>query len=232
MFVLILFVLVKSSYCNQCAEFKSFHVLDCSGQGISTFPRYSERNWVEVIILNDNNITYVNISIIMVDFPRIQYINLRNNPLDCTMLLVCVKVNISSDCPHTTVRPATTAATNSPAHRRTISVLSPAAPQTHQARITSSPTSVSTLSPANASTPSPMRPSKNHSLLLLLLLVPAGVTAFIIIAFFAIRRRRRRRPSGSAELLVLNSVHSQFSIDSLSSDSLDEEIYYQQDSVL
>jgi hypothetical protein len=76
-----------------------------------------------------------------------------------------------------------------------------------------------------------MRPGKNHSLLLLLILVPAGVTA-LIIAFFAIRRRRRRRPSGSDELFVLNSVHSQFSIDSLSSDSLDEEIYYQQDSVL
>ena len=231
MFVFILFVLVKSSSCNQCIELKSFHILDCSGQGISTFPRYSERNWVEVLVLKDNNITYVNVSAIMMDFPRIQYIDLRDNPLDCTMSLVCVKVNISSDCPHTTVRPTTAVATTSPAQRRTISVLSPAAPQTHQARITSSPASVSTLSPANASTPSPTRTGRNHSLLLLLILVPAGAIA-IIIAFFAIRRRMRRRPSVYDQLFVLNNVRSQFSIDSLSSDSMDEEINYMQDSVL
>lgn len=231
MFVFILFVLVKSSSCNQCIELKSFHILDCSGQGISTFPRYVERSWVEVLILRNNNLTNVNLLAIMTDFPRIRYIDLRDNPLDCTRSLVCVKVNISSDCPHNTVNTTTAAATTSPAQRRTISVLSPAVSQTSQTRITPSSSGVPAPSPTNAPAPSPMRPGKNHSLLLLLLLVPAGVTA-LIIAFFAIRRRRRRRPSGSAELFVLNNVHSQFSIDSLSSDSLDEEIYYQQDSVL
>ena len=230
MFVFILFVLVKLSSCNQCIELKSLRILDCSGQSISTFPRYQERSWVEVLVLRNNRITYVNLTAIMMDFPGIRYIDLRGNPFDCTLLLKCERVNISSD-PHTTVNPTTAAATTSFTQRRTISVLSPAVSQTSQARITSSPASVLSLSPTNASTPSPTRTGRNHSLLLLLILVPAGATA-IVIAFYTIRRRIKRRPTVYDELFVLNNVRSQFSVDSLSSDSLDEEINYLQDSVL
>jgi hypothetical protein len=62
------------------------------------------------------------------------------------------------------------------------------------------------------------------------ILIPAGVTALVIACYYAIRRRMRRRPSVYDELFVLNNVRGHFSIDSLSSDSLDEEINYLQDS--
>jgi hypothetical protein len=111
MLVFILFVLVKSSFAYHCIELKSFHTLDCSGLGISTFPRYARRNWFEVLILKRNNITRVNLSTIMLDFPRIRYIDLRDNPLDCTRPLIRVRVDIASDCPHSTVKPTATATT-------------------------------------------------------------------------------------------------------------------------
>jgi hypothetical protein len=91
---------------------------------------------------------------------------------------------------------------------------------------------VSTPSPANASTPSQIRTGENHILLVLSILLPAGAAAFVIACFDAILRRRRRRPSVYDELFVLNNVRGHFSIDSLSSDSLDDEINYLQDSAL
>ena len=231
MFVLILFMLVKLSSAYQCIEFKSFRTLDCSGLDISTFPRYAERNWVEVLILENNNLTSVNLSAIMTDFPKIRYIDLRDNPLDCTMPLIRVRVDISSDCPHSTIRPTATATTSFIQHKST-NMLSTAAPRTSQTRITPSSASVPAPSPANVSTPSPTRTGKNHTLLIVLsILIPAGVTALVIACLYAIRRmRRRRRPSVYDELFVLNNVRGHFSIDSLSSDSLDEEINYLQDS--
>ena len=213
----------------QCIELNSFRTLDCSGLGISTFPRYAGWNWVEVLILENNNITYVNLSAIMMDFPRIRYIDLHDNPgLECTIPL-CVKVDISNDCPHSTVEP-TAMATTSFIQRKSISVLSPAEPRTSQVRITPSSASISTPSPTNASTPSPTRTGENHTLLVLSILIPTGATAFVIACFYIIRRRMRRRPSVYDKLFVLNNVRGHVSIDSLSSDSLDEEIHYLHDS--
>ena len=229
MLVFILFVLVKSLFAYQCIELKSFRTLDCSGLGISTFPRYAGWNWVEVLILENNNITYVNLSAIMMDFPRIRYIDLRDNPLDCTKPLRA-EVNISSDCLHSTVKP-TAAATTSFIQRKSTRVPSPAAPRTSQVKtVTASCANVSTPSPANALTPSPSRTGENHTLLVLSVLLPACAVAFVIACFYAIRRRRRRRPSVYDKLFVLNNVCGHFSIDSLSSDSLDDEINYLQDS--
>jgi hypothetical protein len=95
--------------------------------------------------------------------------------------------------------------------------------------VTASFANVLTPSPANASTPSLTRTGENHTLLVLSVPLPAGAVAFVIACFYVIRRRRRR-PSVYDELFVLNNVRGHFSIDSLSSDSLDDEINYLQDS--
>jgi hypothetical protein len=220
-FIVILFVLVKSLFAYHCIELEGSHILDCSRLGISTFPRYTTQNWVEVLILERNNITLVNLSAIMVD--------LRHNPLDCTRLLR-VKIDIASDCSHPTFKPTALAITST-THCGSISVLSPAAPRTsHVKTVTPSSASVSTPSPANISTPSPIGTGENHIPLVLSILLPAGAAVFVIACLYAIRRMRRRRPSVYDKLFVLNNVRGSFSIDSLSSDSLDDEINYLQDS--
>jgi hypothetical protein len=210
MLVFILFVLVKSLFAYRCIEFESFHILDCSRLGISTFPRHARRNWVEVLDLKRNNITSVNLSAIMTDFPGIRYIDLRYNPLDCTRPLRA-GVDIASDCPHSTDKP-TASATTPVIHREYTSVLSLAAPRTSQVKtVTPSFASVTTPSPANASTPSPIRTGENHILLVLSILLPAGAAAFVIACFYVIRRRRGH-PSVYDELFVLNSVRGHYSI--------------------
>jgi hypothetical protein len=159
----------------------------------------------------------------------VRYIDLCDNPLDCTKPLRA-EVNISSDCLHSTVKP-TAAATTLFIQRKSTRVPSPAAPRTSQVKtVTASCANVSTPSPANALTPSPSRTGENHTLLVLSVLLPACAVAFVIACFYAIRRRRRRRPSVYDKLFVLNNVCGHFSIDSLSSDSLDDEINYLQDS--
>jgi hypothetical protein len=143
-FIVILFVLVKSSFAYHCIELEGSHILDCSRLGISTFPRYTRQKWVEVLILERNNFTLVNLSAIMVDFPNIKYIDIRHNPLDCTRLLR-VKIDIASDCSHHTFKPTALAITST-THCGSISVLSPAAPRTsHVKTVTPSSASVSTL---------------------------------------------------------------------------------------
>ena len=193
MLAFILFVLVKSLFAYRCIELKSFHTLDCLRLGKSTFPRHARRNWVEVLDLKRNNITSVNLSAIMIDFPRIRYIDLRYNPLDCTRPLRA-GVNIASDCPHFTsntvgVGPAASA-TTPVINRGSTSVPSPAAPRTSQVKtVTPSFASVSTPFPTNASTPSPIRTGRNHTLVRSILL-PAGVAAFVIACFYTIPEKK------------------------------------------
>jgi hypothetical protein len=227
MLVFILFVFVKSLFVYRCVEFKSLHVLDCSSLGISTFPHHARWNWVDVLILKKNNITRVNLTAIMMDFPNIQHINLWYNPFECTEPLRA-GVDIISDCPHSTVRLTISAIYTSTIHRGYISVPGSAATRTAQVK-TVTPF-FSTPSPTNASAFSPTGTDENYIPLVLSILLPAGAVAFIIVSFYAIRRRRRRRPSVYDKLFVLNRVRSHFSIDSLSSDSLNDEVNYSQDS--
>ena len=181
MFVLVLFVLVKPSSAYHCAEFRSHHYLDCSRLGISTFPRYGKQIWVEVLDLKRNNISFVNLSAIMADFPNISRIDIRYNPLYCTRLLR-VRVHIASDCPRTTDK-STAPAITSPTHRESIFVLSSTAPKTSLVKII-------TPSTASVPTPSPIGTGRNHILLLLLILLPVGATALAIACF---------TPSGGGE---------------------------------
>ena len=95
----------------------------------------------------------------MMDFPNIQHINLRYNPLECTEPLRAA-VDIISDCPHSTVRLTISAIYTSTIHRGYISVPDSAATRTAQVK-TVTPF-FSSPSPTNASASSPTGTDENY----------------------------------------------------------------------
>ena len=161
MLVLILFALVKLSFAYPCIEHKSLGLLDCSRLDISIFPLHARRNWVKFLDLKRNNISSVNLSEIVTDFPNIERLDLRYNPLKCTKPFHA-SVYILSDCPH-----SNNTATTSVVYHGSISVSSPAASQASQ-----------------------VKTGKNH-ILVLAVLLPIGIIALGIVCLYFVQTRRR-----------------------------------------
>lgn len=181
MFPFILFVLVKLLFVYHCIESKSSGILDCSRLGISTFPHHARRNWVKFLDLKSNNITHVNLYAIMIDFPNIEHLDLRYNPLECTKPLRARGIHIKRLSSLYKQHSQSQAHTAMAIHHGSTSVLSPAAFRTSQVKIITPSASVST--------PSPTKTGKNH-ILILSILLPVGVITFGLVCFYVILRRR------------------------------------------
>ena len=90
------FASVITSTCNLVPELS---LIDCSSLKLDSVPRFSSTNFVNYrsITLRWNNISFVNITKLKHDLPSIIFVNLRDNPLICSVE-VCFSRIIRSDC--------------------------------------------------------------------------------------------------------------------------------------
>ena len=90
------FATVMTSTCNFVPKLS---LIDCSSLKLNSVPRFSSTNFVNYrsLALRWNNISFVNITQVKHDLPSIIFVNLRDNPLICSVE-VCFSRIIRSDC--------------------------------------------------------------------------------------------------------------------------------------
>ena len=115
MFVFLAFFafLIGSSATLKCTERPSIELLDCSGLHLSSLPHFWQpRAWVKFLDLKRNVIVDLNFSSLAARFPRLEEVDVRENPFDCGLLsslLPTELIEVRSDCePRRTALPPTT----------------------------------------------------------------------------------------------------------------------------
>ena len=83
---------------SRCIEDVNFGLLNCAGRQLTGVP-YSNRvkAWVRSADFKNDNITRFNISRFWIEFPNAALVDLRENPLNCSVLEPSIFV--LSDCP-------------------------------------------------------------------------------------------------------------------------------------
>ena len=107
MFIFLTF-LIGSSSALICQEQRKINVLDCSGLHLVLVPHFKQPQiWVRSLDLRQNDIVSVNFLSLVLDFPNLQRLDLRQNPYDCASVDFS---EVRSDCVTfvTVVTPATT----------------------------------------------------------------------------------------------------------------------------
>ena len=75
-------------------------MLDCSDQGLNRLPMpwaVQKHGWVRVLDLKKNNISRINKRNVLKLYPRLVYLDLRNNPVDCSDIKFS-KIKFKVDC--------------------------------------------------------------------------------------------------------------------------------------
>lgn len=208
-FVLFVFLLIGLSFASRCIERRWIGLLDCSRLRLVSLPHIDTPNrWVKMIELSQNSLATANLSMVLVDYPNVRLIDLRQNPIVCVKT-VLIRV-LLSNCISTT----TTAGTNT---------------------LASSSTNIaSTFSFVDISSASPTKNCKNNdrTLILLYALPPAGalVTILVFLVCFCVVRSRRR-PIDNFELVMSGVPRCSESV--LSASSSDSGLlYYGRDTVV
>ena len=131
MFIFLAF-LIGSSSALICREQRRINLLDCSGLQLVFVPHFKQPQiWVRALDLRRNDIVSVNFSSLLVDFPNLQRLDLRQNPYDCASLDF---IEVRSDCvtPVTVVTPAITLLPTRPSARY-VTLTYESVPTTHHA---------------------------------------------------------------------------------------------------
>ncbi len=79
-----------------CLEYSVISKLDCSGENLDHIPYSKVMLWVKDADFTHNNFTVLNTTELLVLFPNLVWLDLRDNPLKCPPATV---VEILSDCP-------------------------------------------------------------------------------------------------------------------------------------
>ena len=86
---------------SRCIEDVNFGLLNCACQQLTSVPySNSVKTWVISADFRNNNITRFNISRFWMEFPNATHIDLRGNPLDCSVLEPSIFDFVFSDCPN------------------------------------------------------------------------------------------------------------------------------------
>ena len=165
-------------------EYPVIGKLDCSGENLNNIPYSKAMPWVRDADFSRNNLTVVNTTELLMLFPKIVRIDLRDNPLKCPFTTT---VKILCDCPPTmTTIPL-------PTTRLNVSTKHP--------HIT-----FTTLPAVNISTAISSGNGKPN--LYLFIVIPVCTIACIVLAcfLFVCVVKRRRRPSNSIRMEHLFSI--------------------------
>jgi hypothetical protein len=173
-----------------CLEYPVIGKLDCSGESLSKIPYSRAMPWVRDADFSRNNLTVVNTTELLMLFPKIVRIDLRDNPLKCSFTTIA---EILSDCPTTmtTIPLPTTRLSVSTGHPRSTSTTLPA---------------VNISTAVNTSTVVTSGNGKPD--LYLFIVIPVCIIACIVFAcfLFVYVVKRRRRPSNSIRMEHLFSI--------------------------
>ena len=104
---------IGSSATLKCTERRSIELLDCSGLHLASLPRFRQpKIWVKFLDLKRNVIVDLNFSSLAICFPRLEEVDIRENPFgwsSLSSLLPSEFIEVRSDCePRLTALPPTT----------------------------------------------------------------------------------------------------------------------------
>ena len=96
--VFLLLVLLDGKSALRCTEVERIKLLDCSGLNTKKSSRLPSPKWVEFLDLRFKKITTINATELLITFPNLRFIDIRNNPnFDCRLAKE-KWVTIASDC--------------------------------------------------------------------------------------------------------------------------------------
>ena len=128
---------------SKCIEKKRFGLLDCSGlviQDTNQILLESRKDWVISIDLNGNRLVLLNTTELTLAFPKLKFVDVRDNPLlDCQLVWES-RITLKSDCKPSLI------STPRPSSTPRLSLIS-----------TPRPSSISTPQPPSVSTPQPLQ---------------------------------------------------------------------------
>ncbi|CAB3985434.1 Hypothetical predicted protein [Paramuricea clavata] len=176
-----------------CLEYSEIWKLDCSGGNLDHIPYSKVMSWVWAADFSHNNFTVLNTTELLVLFPNLVRLDLRDNPLKCPPATV---VEILSDGP-----PTISSVTFSPA---TISL--PTAQINGSTEY--SPITITAFPMANISTTATSGNGKSNLYLFIVIPVCTVVCIVLVCLLPACLTKRRRRPSNSIRMEKLFSIAS------------------------
>ena len=96
--VFLLLALLDGKSALRCTEVERVKLLDCSRLNVKETSRLPSPKWVEFLHLRLNKITTINATELLITFPNLRFIYIRNNPnFDCRLAKE-KWVTIASDC--------------------------------------------------------------------------------------------------------------------------------------
>ena len=86
-------------------------LLDCVGEGYSNFSLTTNYTWVKTLDLRYNRVSVINVTMLWRRLPNLRTVDLRGNPIQCTLLQRSSWFKILTDCPTGTAQVSPTSTT-------------------------------------------------------------------------------------------------------------------------
>lgn len=87
---------------TECKYKPLIFLMDCSARDVMKVPRFKVDERVISLTLIHNRIAYLNLTVIKIDLPQLKFINVKENPLNCSLFCTqtdkMIPLVIISDC--------------------------------------------------------------------------------------------------------------------------------------